>query len=308
MNNLKILDRFFLDDDNIKHANDNITRNQLNETITVIAQENSSAIFEKLFQCDPSPKTFCICNPPFFSSPEEVTNAQNRTGKRKRPRSKNSGSSSEIVYEDGGELGFVTKIVNESVELKDKIEIFSTMLGCKKNVQKVVEQLRAHSIGFTTTEFSQGKTVRWGVAWSFKHDLKTLKESPSSSKKVATPANVLKHEIQTTAFEETVQKIISIFSELSISIKKTERKADHYQWVLHATQNTWSNQRRKRRAEQQKEANQLPEEPKTDDLNLGFEMHNSKGVVELRMFFISGSMSKDCANQILQYVKNKFKQ
>lgn len=277
----------------------------------MIAQENSSAIFEKLFQFDPSPKTFCICNPPFFSSNEEVTSAQNRTGKRKRPRSKNTGSPSEIVYEDGGELGFVTKIVSESVELKDKIEIFSTMLGCKKNVQKILEQLIAHSIGFTMTEFLQGKTMRWGVAWSFKHDLKTLKESPSpsSSKKATTPANVLKHEIQTTAFEETVQKIIAIFNELSISIKKTEEKADHYQWVLHATQNTWSNQRRKRRAEQQKEANPSPEEPKTnEDLNLGFEVHNSKGIVELRMFFISGSMSKDCANQILQYIKNKFKQ
>lgn len=74
-----------IDKDNLKYAEENIVRNHLEEAIKLIDQEESNAIFEKLFISDTSQKTFTICNPPFFSSQEELTVGENRTGKRKRP-------------------------------------------------------------------------------------------------------------------------------------------------------------------------------------------------------------------------------
>jgi methyltransferase len=71
-----------IDEENIKSANQNILKNELTQIIKIINQENSEKMFEKLFDYDPSVKTFCICNPPFYSDDREMTEIQNRTGKR----------------------------------------------------------------------------------------------------------------------------------------------------------------------------------------------------------------------------------
>ena len=300
-----------IDKDNIKYAQDNISRNQLNDRVTVIAQEDNSSIFKNLFKHDPHQKTFCICNPPFFSSSDEVINSQNRTGKRKPPKSFNSGSSSELIFGDGGELGFVKRIFEESKELQNKIEIYSTMFGCKKNYLKFIEELKVNTIvNYTTTEFVQGKTTRWGIAWSFMHDLKLFMDHNQIKKKLSTPANILKHEIVCSNFEETVKDLKQILSDLKIEVKIIEETVgEFHRWELITNENTWSNQRRKRRAESRQSTstlNKLATSDEKQDLHMGFELRKNNKTAQLQMFFISGTMSKDSTNQILQFIKNKF--
>lgn len=71
----------------------------------------------------------------------------------------------------GGEVAFVSQLVNESVLAanKTKIQWFSSMLGKLGSVTIVIEKLKeAGCSNYAVTEFVQGqKTRRWCVAWSW---------------------------------------------------------------------------------------------------------------------------------------------
>jgi 23S rRNA (adenine1618-N6)-methyltransferase len=69
---------------------------------------------------------------------------------------------------DGGELAFVRKMVDESVELQGAVHWYTSMLG-RKNTLKALK-LHLHQLPITamrTAQLTQGRTMRWAVAWSF---------------------------------------------------------------------------------------------------------------------------------------------
>ncbi|KAL5992528.1 hypothetical protein ACLOJK_013447 [Asimina triloba] len=101
---------------------------------------------------------FCMCNPPFFESIEEA--GQN-------PKTSCGGTYEEMVC-PGGEQAFISLIIDDSVMLKQSFRWFTSMVGRKASLKLLVSKL--HEIGVTivkTTEFVQGYTSRWGLAWSF---------------------------------------------------------------------------------------------------------------------------------------------
>lgn len=101
---------------------------------------------------------FCMCNPPFFESMEEAG---------ANPRTACGGTLEEMVC-PGGEQAFIKRIINDSVHLKEQIRWYTTMVGRKINLKDLTTILR--KVGVTivqTTEFVQGRTSRWGLAWSF---------------------------------------------------------------------------------------------------------------------------------------------
>ncbi|KAG5678536.1 hypothetical protein PVAND_008203 [Polypedilum vanderplanki] len=304
-----------IDKENLKYANKNINYNQFDEKIVLINQEGSNKIFENLFKHDSNHKTFCVCNPPFFSSKNElVLGSENRTGKRKRPRSSYKESSTETVFTEGGELEFVKKIFNESLELKEKVEIYSSMFGCKKNLLNFITVLKHHDIkNFTTTEFVQGKTFRWAIAWSFNRNLLNF-EDHTSKKKFEKKPNVLTHTID-DEFETTHSKILNLLSNLKINLKLINKneKDKYFKYELEALENTWTNQRRKRRAgnklDESSTFHESASASQEENIVMGFEIYKSnlKSSVNLKIFYLRGTMSRDCVNQILQYIKNNLK-
>lgn len=67
-------------------------------------------------------------------------------------------------------MGFVKRMIEDSLTLQKRIVWYTCMLGKKSSLQAVLACLREHKILTTrTTTFVQGKTLRWGVAWSFFH-------------------------------------------------------------------------------------------------------------------------------------------
>jgi tRNA1(Val) A37 N6-methylase TrmN6 len=66
--------------------------------------------------------TLCMCNPPFFSSEDEATLGSARTDKRTLPISVNTGSIMETVT-SGGEVEFVKRIVDDSLQLCEKVRL-----------------------------------------------------------------------------------------------------------------------------------------------------------------------------------------
>lgn len=69
----------------------------------------------------------------------------------------------------GGEVAFVTCMIEESLSLRDKVQWFTSMLGKLSSVSTLVEILITHdNHNYAVTEFVQGsKTKRWAIAWSW---------------------------------------------------------------------------------------------------------------------------------------------
>ncbi|PKI78708.1 hypothetical protein CRG98_000933 [Punica granatum] len=108
---------------------------------------------------------FCMCNPPFFESMEEAG---------LNPKTSCGGTVDEMVC-PGGEKAFITRIIEDSVKLKHSFRWYTSMVGRKINLKFLTSKLR--EVGVTivkTTEFVQGQTCRWGIAWSFVPPVKKI--------------------------------------------------------------------------------------------------------------------------------------
>ena len=64
---------------------------------------------------------FSMCNPPFFRSVEERLGAlTSHSSHRPPPATFSSGTDQETVTE-GGEVGFVKRMIEDSMELRDRV-------------------------------------------------------------------------------------------------------------------------------------------------------------------------------------------
>lgn len=119
--------------------------------------------------------TFTMCNPPFYASADSL--AASAALKQLPPAAACTGTATEMVYEPGGELGFATRMLHESLVLHARAQWYSTLFGKLSSVSAFTAQLRtafaAAGVGgerdgnWTVTEMAQGPTKRWAVAWSF---------------------------------------------------------------------------------------------------------------------------------------------
>ncbi|KAI9490516.1 hypothetical protein BDB00DRAFT_837495 [Zychaea mexicana] len=151
-----------IDETSVRIARDNIRKNKMNDRITI--QYNS--IPERIFLLDEGKKyTFCMCNPPFYASEEEVE--QSLQTKQAEPFAICTGTKNEMIT-DGGEYGFIQRMMNESLIYKDRIMWYTSLIGLKKSVRPLVDQLESFGINnYVVSEFIQGRTKRWAIAWSF---------------------------------------------------------------------------------------------------------------------------------------------
>jgi 23S rRNA (adenine1618-N6)-methyltransferase len=107
-----------------------------------------------------------MCNPPFYESQQEMIEAAQ--AKRRPPFSACTGAEVEMVT-SGGEVSFASRMIEESLQLRDKVQWYTTMFGKLSSVEVTVKKLTASGIdNYAVTEFIQGsKTRRWAVAWSW---------------------------------------------------------------------------------------------------------------------------------------------
>ena len=73
----------------------------------------------------------------------------------------------EGVY-PGGELGFVRDMVADSMELADSMTWYTSMVSKKSSLVELEGELRRRfgRGAVRTATFVQGKTTRWGIAWT----------------------------------------------------------------------------------------------------------------------------------------------
>lgn len=242
-----------IDSESIAYATSNVERNSLNTKIKVKGIMDESLLKEAVGGDE---YDFCMCNPPFFSSQQE-TIFEFKSRKQTRPRPKNAfcAAKGEVVVK-GGEVEFITKLVNESRELQQKVKIYTTMVGHKVSLQPIKKLLREMDVlSFKQTEFCQGNTTRWGLAWTY-CDI-DLRKIPHATL-VALKKQKIKHPYQYTIpigdkdilVESVSTQIQNMFNELMIDQKLVKKSKNVIAYDIVAHSNRWSNQRRKRREQQ----------------------------------------------------------
>lgn len=106
-----------------------------------------------------------MCNPPFFTSASEMHS--NRLSKAQPPNAVCSGSEGEMITA-GGEVAFVSRIVDESLRLQTRVTWYTSLLGKLSSLPTLLQLLKERGVSnIGATEFVQGQTRRWAVIWSF---------------------------------------------------------------------------------------------------------------------------------------------
>ncbi|CAF3854538.1 unnamed protein product [Rotaria sp. Silwood2] len=301
-----------IDPFNYRMAMKNVEQNVLQDQIHVI-QMNSSALFDGLID-QANHYDFLMCNPPFFSDTFECQGLTN-TRKSDRPsaNSINTAANIESIYDQGGEVEFITRMINESRLYATNVRVFTSQLGKKSSLKQIQNCL--HDIRHIDTEFCQGNTMRWAVAWTFdetyhfpeqcqsREAFKALKKTERKEMN-RTPISIqFEPKYSFNFIKDYLEK--HLFNELNL--KWTSLSS--YAWIFDAYENLWSHQRQRRR-------HQNDEQPPSKRLKLNDDQINKlcsiqtrldehEGVCSLYLLFVDGT-NADSANQIGQYIKNQF--
>ena len=165
---------------------------KLIEAISLQLQTESRYIFKNIIL--PEDKfAFTICNPPFHNSQEEATKAslrkvnnlsQTKTttpstraigelSKAKAELSEakpilNFGGQNAEIWCNGGEIGFITQMIYESVKYPLQCFWFTTLVSKKENLNNIYKTLnKVGAVAIKTIDMAQGQKISRIVAWTF---------------------------------------------------------------------------------------------------------------------------------------------
>ncbi|KAF6037403.1 METTL16 [Bugula neritina] len=161
---------------------------------------------------------------------------------------------------EGGEVEFVKKMVDESLKFKNKIRVYTSMVGKKSSLTRLKQYIKSKDItNFSTTEFCQGRTMRWAIAWTFDSSVtfpKSLFQQERAKVKTAlvhsVPVDIkcCNYDIPdlTNYFKE------NLFQQLQMKSATLHQDLSEFVCIVTARTNTWSHSRRKRRMERFKQS------------------------------------------------------
>ncbi|XP_049581442.1 RNA N6-adenosine-methyltransferase mettl16 [Syngnathus scovelli] len=269
---------FFLatevDDICFDYATRNVEQNHLSDLVKVVKVPQKTLLMDALKEETEIVYDFCMCNPPFFANQLEAKGVNSRNARRPPPSSVNTGGVTEIMAE-GGELEFVKRIIHDSLQLKKRLRWYSCMLGKKCSLTPLKEELRKQGVPKVThTEFCQGRTMRWALAWSFYDDV-IVPSPPSKKRKLDRARKPLSFTLPHVAVKELQAKARALgctsrhplkaittlvektLTDLRVLHKHVPCREHEQSLLLTAMENTWLHGRQKRR-EQMRQLRELP--------------------------------------------------
>ncbi|KIJ61690.1 hypothetical protein HYDPIDRAFT_115472 [Hydnomerulius pinastri MD-312] len=242
-----------IDKDSLLSAQQNVERNGLSDRISVTEISPSEPILRPLQDDLSTVFHFTMCNPPFYSSAEEV--ALSTEAKEHGPNAVCTGSENEMIT-PGGEVSFVSRIFTESLRHRTRCRWFTSMLGKMSSIPEIVSVLHGHQVeNYAITEFVQGQTRRWAVAWSFG----TLR-LPDAYARIANPALQSIMPQRTTLYQQltsiqslellqnTVCRVLGDIEDLSIKLEKSSSDDRVPSVLAQAMDVTWTRSARRKKA------------------------------------------------------------
>ncbi|WP_306350922.1 23S rRNA (adenine(1618)-N(6))-methyltransferase RlmF [Flavobacterium sp. '19STA2R22 D10 B1'] len=156
----------------LKTAQEIISNNDLNEVIACRLQPNPKNIFLGIIQ----PNEYydaTLCNPPFHSSALEATSGtqrklKNLQGKKVKDTVLNFGGQNAELWYDGGEIGFINQMIEQSVLFQKQCFWFTTLVSKKTNLPLIYKALKKiKAVDIKTIEMAQGQKISRIIAWTF---------------------------------------------------------------------------------------------------------------------------------------------
>ncbi|MCL7466672.1 23S rRNA (adenine(1618)-N(6))-methyltransferase RlmF [Phaeovulum sp. NW3] len=157
-----------IDPVSIRSARQICQRNGLN--IRLRRQNNPEDIFEGVI----GPEDIfhvTLCNPPFHASL-----AQAEAGTRRKWRNLGKGHSTELnfggqnaeLWCPGGEIGFIAKMIEQSMTFADQCLWFTCLVSKKDNLKPLARLLKKARVAeFKVVEMAQGQKTSRFVAWTY---------------------------------------------------------------------------------------------------------------------------------------------
>lgn len=144
----------------------------LEENIQLKLQPDSNFIFKNII-LSKDRFTFSMCNPPFHDSEESALQGNRRKNNNLR-KSKTqkinlnfSGQQSELWCE-GGEMAFIKKMINESVQFSSQVLWFTSLVSKKDNLHQLTTLLKNLNVPeFKTIDMAQGQKISRILVWTF---------------------------------------------------------------------------------------------------------------------------------------------
>lgn len=161
--------------ESVSHAQTIVKNNgSLSSTIEIKHQENPESIFHNII----SPEDYydvSMCNPPFHSSEEEAMAAatrkvKNLTGDKDVDVVSNFGGQHHELWCEGGELEFISKMIEESVDFAKNVLWFTTLVSKESNLGELEDRVKGTRIStadFRIIPMGQGQKKSRIIAWTF---------------------------------------------------------------------------------------------------------------------------------------------
>lgn len=135
-------------------------------------QPDSNFIFKNIL----SPEnrfTFSMCNPPFHDSEESAMKGNLRKTKNlkksKTPKiNLNFGGQQSELWCEGGELAFISKMIEESALFSSQILWFTCLVSKQENLFKLTSLLnKVKAVEVKTIDMAQGQKISRILVWTF---------------------------------------------------------------------------------------------------------------------------------------------
>ncbi|MCL4143022.1 UNVERIFIED_CONTAM: hypothetical protein GTU68_051281 [Idotea baltica] len=160
-----------IDKTSLKTAQNIITKNELENAVTLRFQEDASQILKGVINENDS-FSISMCNPPFYKSEAEALESTNRKLKGLNKESGTtvrnfSGTHNELWY-TGGEKAFLHNYLYESSLFKDQCQWFTSLVSKKDLVKGMQISLKKFSATqVKVINMGQGNKLSRIVAWTF---------------------------------------------------------------------------------------------------------------------------------------------
>ncbi len=156
----------------LKVAKQIVESNSLSNYIDIRHQINAAFIFNGIIK--PTELIdITLCNPPFHSSAAEATEGSQKKWrnlghkKTEKPVLNFGGQTSELWCK-GGEVTFISKMIEESANIKQQCLWFTSLVSKSENLPAIYSVLKkVGAISIKTINMSQGNKISRLVAWTF---------------------------------------------------------------------------------------------------------------------------------------------
>ena len=157
--------------DSLSNAQEIIDKNEALKFIELRHQQFKSNILEHLI-LPTDAFDVVVCNPPFFKNRTDAQKSNLRKFenlKLSEDKTLNFGGLSNELWYKGGEEAFIKKMAEESVQFKDQVRWFTSIVSQKENLKNIKRAInKAKPTEVKIIEMEQGNKQSRFVAWTFK--------------------------------------------------------------------------------------------------------------------------------------------